>query len=140
MFPRRFPQVALALLVLVAAVHAQGTRGGLGPPSSNPRAVCPDPNSFGRVCFQYFDQCASDRQCRRGERCCLVAGCGRECIARSSGGGPVSKPGTCPVIQFIVAPQCSPRDRIDRCQSDRQCPGTQKCCFLVCNRQCSEPL
>ncbi|KAK7084551.1 hypothetical protein SK128_015651 [Halocaridina rubra] len=41
---------------------------------------CPDPSSYGRVCFHYFDQCKSDLDCKTGESCCLVAGCGQECI------------------------------------------------------------
>ncbi|XP_045617112.1 perlwapin [Procambarus clarkii] len=44
---------------------------------------CPNPNSFGRFCFVFRNQCDSHRQCQksgRGRRCCLVAGCGRECM------------------------------------------------------------
>ncbi|XP_064094186.1 peroxidasin homolog pxn-2-like isoform X2 [Macrobrachium nipponense] len=44
---------------------------------------CPDPNSYGRECIQYFDQCQSDRDCGTEEHCCLVAGCGKECISFS---------------------------------------------------------
>ncbi|XP_050723635.1 kielin/chordin-like protein [Eriocheir sinensis] len=101
-------------------------------PAWNCPAACPDPFSFNRNCFQYFDQCYSDHNCRAGERCCLVAGCGRECMA--------SKVGQCPVIRFIVAPQCDYEDKIDACQTDQQCPGTQKCCFVVCNKQCVDPI
>nr|XP_045625651.1 uncharacterized protein LOC123774994 [Procambarus clarkii] len=44
---------------------------------------CPDPNSYGRVCKAYIDQCNSDQECRmtgKGNKCCLVAGCGRSCM------------------------------------------------------------
>ncbi|XP_069936540.1 perlwapin-like [Cherax quadricarinatus] len=44
---------------------------------------CPDPNSFGRFCLIFRHQCNSNLECQltgRGRQCCLVAGCGRECI------------------------------------------------------------
>ncbi|XP_050724068.1 uncharacterized protein LOC127002298 [Eriocheir sinensis] len=78
MVPRRFPELALALLVLVAAVHALGS--GSGQQQGSPANECPDPFSFNRRCIWYHDQCTSDSQCSRGEKCCLVAGCGRECM------------------------------------------------------------
>ncbi|XP_068205835.1 lactoperoxidase-like isoform X2 [Palaemon carinicauda] len=45
------------------------------------KSVCPDPDSFGRVCIQYFDQCHTDLDCGLGNICCLVAGCGKECMS-----------------------------------------------------------
>ncbi|XP_050723633.1 whey acidic protein-like [Eriocheir sinensis] len=140
---RRFIQLALVLAVLIAAVHAQDSRRGQQQelqqrPEFRPRAQCPDQSRFNRFCFRRFDQCTSDRQCRRGEKCCLVPGCGRECMARGS--GPVSKRGQCPFLQFFRNPRCSRRDRIDSCQTDQQCPGTQKCCFVVCNKRCANPV
>ncbi|CAL4064417.1 unnamed protein product, partial [Meganyctiphanes norvegica] len=41
---------------------------------------CPAPDSFGRVCIQYLNQCISNADCESGCLCCLVAGCGTECI------------------------------------------------------------
>ncbi|KAK8399709.1 hypothetical protein O3P69_003609 [Scylla paramamosain] len=62
--------------------------------------ACPDPFSFNRNCFQYFDQCLLDSDCYYNNKCCLVAGCGHECME-------ASKAGECPVINYIVAPQCT---------------------------------
>ncbi|KAK7084550.1 hypothetical protein SK128_015650 [Halocaridina rubra] len=44
------------------------------------RGNCLDPYSFGRVCEHYQDQCLRDRECGEKESCCLVAGCGKECM------------------------------------------------------------
>ncbi|XP_063876589.1 kielin/chordin-like protein [Scylla paramamosain] len=93
--------------------------------------ACPDPFSFNRNCFQYFDQCLLDSDCYYNNKCCLVAGCGHECME-------ASKAGECPVINYIVAPQCT-SDMVDACQWDHQCPGNQKCCFLHCAKRCIDP-
>jgi serine protease inhibitor len=43
--------------------------------------ICPDPNSFERACVDYVDQCQTDSDCLEdGKICCLVAGCGKECM------------------------------------------------------------
>ncbi|KAK7878625.1 hypothetical protein WMY93_030461 [Mugilogobius chulae] len=47
------------------------------------------------------------------------------------------KPGACPMTNMLVRPVeefCR-----DRCYSDAQCWGTQKCCMLGCRRVCVEP-
>ncbi|XP_068223713.1 peroxidase-like isoform X1 [Palaemon carinicauda] len=41
---------------------------------------CPDPQSFRRLCITYEDQCVNDTSCEYGEICCLVPGCGKECM------------------------------------------------------------
>mmetsp|Transcript_8810 Transcript_8810/g.16014 ORF Transcript_8810/g.16014 Transcript_8810/m.16014 type:complete len:243 (+) Transcript_8810:477-1205(+) len=41
---------------------------------------CPPPESFNRECLQYVDQCMSDIDCSRSKMCCLVSGCGKECM------------------------------------------------------------
>lgn len=97
---------------------------------------CPDPFSFDRRCFQYFDQCYSDRQCGSRMKCCLVAGCGKECMHVF----PLTKPGQCPVIHYIVAPQCNPYITRDQCSLDQHCPGHQKCCQMECSKRCVNPL
>jgi hypothetical protein len=48
--------------------------------SDGSEGECPDPNSFDRVCVWYFDQCEDDSQCENDKICCLVAGCGKECM------------------------------------------------------------
>ncbi|KAF2357474.1 WAP-type 'four-disulfide core' domain [Trinorchestia longiramus] len=58
----------LMLLVLMVAVVAHFSEG------------CPDPSSYGRVCKQYIDQCQTSSECGDGGACCLVAGCGKECV------------------------------------------------------------
>ncbi|XP_064094351.1 uncharacterized protein LOC135206787 [Macrobrachium nipponense] len=44
----------------------------LGSPQIWVRVWFPDPNSYGRECIQYFDQCQSDRDCGTEEHCCLL--------------------------------------------------------------------
>ncbi|XP_066986396.1 peroxidase-like [Macrobrachium rosenbergii] len=41
---------------------------------------CPAQESFSRRCIVYKDQCDNDTNCAYGEICCLVPGCGRECM------------------------------------------------------------
>ncbi|XP_071548650.1 kielin/chordin-like protein isoform X2 [Panulirus ornatus] len=41
---------------------------------------CPDPHSVDRVCERSIDLCQSDFECKLGHQCCLVAGCGKECL------------------------------------------------------------
>ncbi|XP_069980192.1 uncharacterized protein [Penaeus vannamei] len=42
--------------------------------------TCPDPSSYNINCITYRDQCQYDSECKRGQKCCLVAGCGRMCV------------------------------------------------------------
>ncbi|XP_018012509.1 uncharacterized protein LOC108669639 isoform X2 [Hyalella azteca] len=66
----------LAFLVALVISCASGVER-----QSERRRQCPDPNSYGRNCFIYRDQCKNSRQCQQsGQRCCLVAGCGHECV------------------------------------------------------------
>ncbi|XP_066944182.1 uncharacterized protein [Macrobrachium rosenbergii] len=83
---------------------------------------CPDPDSYGRVCIQYIDQCQSDRDCGTEGHCCLVAGCGKECMSVCP--DPNSYGRVC--IQYI-----------DQCQSDRDCGTEGHCCLVAgCGKEC----
>ncbi|XP_071516663.1 uncharacterized protein [Panulirus ornatus] len=45
------------------------------------REECPDPSSLSRDCVGlHHDQCQRDEECPAGDQCCLVAGCGKQCI------------------------------------------------------------
>ncbi|ETE58334.1 hypothetical protein L345_15945, partial [Ophiophagus hannah] len=46
------------------------------------------------------------------------------------------KPGGCP----RAAPNSSQRSCSQRCESDEDCPGKQKCCLFACNVQCMDPI
>ncbi|XP_045589284.1 uncharacterized protein [Procambarus clarkii] len=73
----------MKLLLLSALLFAIVVVGTTSQRTHYAGSSCPDPNSFGRVCIQYYDQCTSDQECRttgRGHKCCLVAGCGKECM------------------------------------------------------------
>ncbi|XP_069170844.1 uncharacterized protein [Procambarus clarkii] len=65
---------ALLLTIVVVGTTSQRTL--------HPGRGCPDPLSYGRYCIRYVDTCHSDQECQRnnwGRKCCLVAGCGKEC-------------------------------------------------------------
>ncbi|XP_042865090.1 uncharacterized protein LOC122248831 isoform X2 [Penaeus japonicus] len=64
------------LAVSLSMVAAQ-TMGG--------RPSCPNPNQ-GRQCKTYKNECFKDFQCMqegKGDKCCLVNTCGKECMIRS---------------------------------------------------------
>ncbi|KAK4329614.1 hypothetical protein Pmani_000017 [Petrolisthes manimaculis] len=41
---------------------------------------CPDPGSFNQQCIIFLHQCTYDYECKDGRKCCLITGCGRECV------------------------------------------------------------
>ncbi|KAK4321155.1 hypothetical protein Pmani_008030 [Petrolisthes manimaculis] len=41
---------------------------------------CPDPGSFNKQCIIFLHRCTYDSECSDGRKCCLVYGCGRECV------------------------------------------------------------
>ncbi|KAK4296806.1 hypothetical protein Pmani_030726 [Petrolisthes manimaculis] len=50
-------------------------------PYPRSKGMCPHPESFGYQCFSFQHQCTDDSDCTEGGlKCCLVAGCGRECV------------------------------------------------------------
>ncbi|KAF2360079.1 WAP-type 'four-disulfide core' domain [Trinorchestia longiramus] len=121
-------RLMLVVLMVVMVAHiGEGRR-------RQSRNQCPDPNSFGRNCFVYQDQCRSSRQCRAaGQQCCLVAGCGKECvdIAASTTTGSCPDPSsygrTC--IQYI-----------DQCQTSSECGDGGACCLVAgCGKECVRP-
>ncbi|KAG7176785.1 Mucin-19-like 3 [Homarus americanus] len=91
-------------------------------------STCPDPNSFERYCKQYYDQCQSDLDCKSGMQCCLVAGCGKECM---SGNGE-----RCPDTTGIVTP-CVVTE--EDCSTDEDCEGILRCCPYGCSKRCLVP-
>nr|ABW88999.1 double WAP domain-containing protein [Penaeus japonicus] len=111
---------ALVLALAVSMVAAK--RVGQNP-------ACPNPNQ-GRQCLIYRDQCSSDSQCQsegKGDICCLVNGCGRECM-------PLPTHKSCPdpgsYNRYCFA-------FIHQCDSDRECERNKKCCLVGgCGRSC----
>ncbi|KAG7156944.1 Kielin/chordin-like protein-like 2 [Homarus americanus] len=91
-------------------------------------STCPDPNSFGRNCLQYYDQCQSDLDCKSGMQCCLVAGCGKECMSGNDD--------RCPDTTGIVTP-CVVTE--EDCSTDEDCEGILRCCPYGCSKKCLVP-
>eukprot|EP00978_Attheya_sp_CCMP212_P022259 scaffold66137_cov65-Attheya_sp.AAC.4 len=101
-----------------------------------PQALeCPAPDSFNRVCIQNYDQCASDNECSDSKVCCLVAGCGKECMNPTP---PPPNPPKCPAPDSfnIVCIQ-----NYDQCASDSECSDSKMCCLVAgCGKECMDPL
>lgn len=102
-------------------------------------------------------ECGSDSDCKGNEKCCSmgchvhcvrpVPGKGGQGLGGMGGVGPdrpcghesfslsTAKPGVCPkrkVLQTLVA--CN-----NTCSDDTDCPGSNKCCFTGCSRNCVPP-
>ncbi|KAF2360080.1 WAP-type 'four-disulfide core' domain [Trinorchestia longiramus] len=95
-----------------------------------PNDSCPDPSSYGRVCIQYIDQCQSSSECGDGGACCLVAGCGKECVQ------PKTKPQCPPPSGLVGICVIGPNS----CGSDADCSGGQLCCSEGCGSECKNPV
>ncbi|XP_071516747.1 uncharacterized protein [Panulirus ornatus] len=68
---------------------------------------CPDPSSLSRDCVGlHHDQCQRDEECPAGDQCCLVAGCGKQCIT-------VDRPCKSTLVCQLLSGQC-----VDRCGRD----------------------
>nr|XP_039256151.1 keratin-associated protein 5-1-like [Styela clava] len=88
--------------------------------------TCPDPDSFGRNCITFSNQCENNDGCSGGKICCLVAGCGLDCV------DPIMVD-LCPAAD-IVGPPCN-GDETNECTDTPTNTGTSKiCCYSGCSR------
>ncbi|OCT68835.1 vegetative cell wall protein gp1-like [Xenopus laevis] len=101
----------------------------------------------GKICLGIVSRCASDRECKWGEKCC-DNGCGKSCIKVRGdfpGGDfqqfPPHKPpvfpkpkATCP--SHVMKFRCLGKIR-DECQADTDCGWNEKCCDNGCEMVCT---
>uniref|UniRef100_A0A914XIE0 Uncharacterized protein n=1 Tax=Plectus sambesii TaxID=2011161 RepID=A0A914XIE0_9BILA len=85
-------------------------------------------------------QCRADEECASHQKCCYN-GCGMSCQSTEQA-RPVARPsldakiGDCPKVNALTASCASRGTQIDACQTDRSCPGVQKCCSDGCSKKC----
>ncbi|XP_075757393.1 antileukoproteinase-like isoform X4 [Pelodiscus sinensis] len=77
--------------------------------------------------------CKKDDDCPSIMKCCMSS-CGKQCMNPNPSSSSV-KSGTCPVIPV----KCKMHNPPNRCVSDSQCDGTDKCCETICGRSCVPP-
>ncbi|XP_063438843.1 perlwapin-like [Mytilus trossulus] len=120
-------QVRILILCIIHSVHCAPDRPGC-PKCTSHKATpaCP-------VCVMYRHQCNSDKECKRGQICCLNPQCGRSCREPER----ITKPGVCPIN---TRPDQMCAAFVFNCVHDGRCPGNQKCCVQGCYLSCVEPV
>ncbi|XP_072773191.1 uncharacterized protein [Taeniopygia guttata] len=80
------------------------------------------------------NHCTDDRDCPGEHKCCF-SGCGLACTPPDTGSHhTAAKPGVCPTVLRGSLGPC-----LERCDTDSDCTGDDKCCTTGCGHVCKPP-
>ncbi|KAM4771294.1 vomeronasal type-2 receptor 26-like [Rhinophrynus dorsalis] len=97
--------------------------------------ICPDDVDYPRCGLDPVmerAECVTSSDCKTGTKCCF-SGCRRRCLQPLQ-----DKKGSCPQFKKTLCNFQTPIP-YDECQTDRQCPGSSKCCSK-CRKECTRVL